>query len=638
MNESSTVIYAMGEDDLLVGPFSLDQLRRGLAAGKIDAATLVSREGDAEWVPVEVFLERVEAPPPVDNVRARRRPPPAVRAKASRAARFRSVMVPLGLLVLLGAGGGTYVATRSGLAQFAYAGRAASLRDASLNGEGRFAQLQDGRFLYPRGPLDSAAAQRRWHWLVTWGQGRVTNAVHVSPSGQVAETMLVEWKDGEARRVTVRNAYGAVEHTTELSPDGLATRVSRGDVPFWDSCAALRRTYDDAGHVATEECLDRQGGKVLRSDGCFGRRLSWSDAGAVSARACLSDDGAEVADGEGIHRRVFALDALGDVVEQSFLDATGARVARASDGCARVRTRRDDAGDVVEETCLDDAGSPRSRSGARHATTLSKHDANGCLSEVSFADAERRPTDDAHLVLTSDMHCSPLRREHRRPDGKLVGVILEDTINAEGDIAERRCSVKSAPAQCPHVGFYDLVDRGSLLRWEFNDRGQTVSKKCFRSDGTPSGCDGSYPHEERLTYDVDGQVSSESYFDARGEPAKWNGVHRQEIARNALGRLTSKRYVNVVGEPIHGSCGNAGFQITYDAKMRMLAVREVDREGRLKAPHCRSSLDGITWPMGAAQMEIRRGGAGTLTNEYTNSNGVKLKSVDCARPAAECYR
>jgi hypothetical protein len=438
--------------------------------------------------------------------------------------------------------------------------------------------------------------------------------------------------------VTTLDGYNTVQYSTEISADGLARRVSRANVPFWDNCAALRRTYDDDGHVAREDCLDRQGNKVLRSDGCFGRKLVWHMTGAVSEQACLSDDGEGVADGDGIHRRTFVLNDMGDVVEENFLDGRGGRVARASDGCARVRTKRDEAGNAVEETCLDDAGSPKLRSGERHSITLMKRDKNGCLSEVSYADADRRPTDDPRLVLTSDAHCTPVRRESFGADGKRVGVIFEDKLSDSGDCIERRCSVGSGPAQCPNVGFYSPGDRGSLVKWDINEKGQTVSKKCFRSDGTPSGCDEAYPHEQRFTFDPEGQPTSESYFDSKGEPAKWNGVHRQELIRNALGRLTSKKYLNVEGEPVHGACGNAGFQITYDNKMRMVAIREVDKAGKLKAPHCRSSLDGITWPMSAAQMEIRRGEGGALTNEYTNSNGVKLKTVDCAKPGTECYR
>src|SRR5690606_1755345 len=86
-------------NDTIVGPVSLDQIRRGLAHGKLEAGAEVAREGNDDFLlaqevldanahlapPDEEDADGNKVPPPPPSSMAMSRPPPPPDAKGARA-------------------------------------------------------------------------------------------------------------------------------------------------------------------------------------------------------------------------------------------------------------------------------------------------------------------------------------------------------------------------------------------------------------------------------------------------------------------------------------------------------------------------------------------------------------------------
>lgn len=539
-------------------------------------------------------------------------------------------------LVALGVAG--YRTTLPTVRDVLAAGKAEGSQAPDLNREGRFGDMQDHRNITALYPFGGDTPPKAWHYHVTWRNGRVAEYARLNPAGVRTETYAVQYGPGDDRVVRKNTGYGVLEYEDVITTVGQLSRKWRSGVRDFDRCASLQREFGVAGRVTLEKCLDTNGIVVARSDGCFIRKLAYGEHGELTEIACLQDDATPMDDAEGVHRTLIVHDNRGAVEEENYFASNGQRMPRRSDGCARRRFTRDAAGNVVKDTCLDASGVPQRIAGETHASVGITRDENGCWTEKLFFVAEESSPEKMRLVQRTDRFCTPTHAEHRNDAGKLLGMGWDAELTAEGFRAVMRCRTEYGNAQCPNAGYYASGTRGSLVKWEYDDRGRSTHKRCYNADGTPSRCDSSYPHEERYQYNELGRLTTTSWFDDQGEIATWMGIARMEDSYNVLGRLTSDRYFDKDGNRTNDRCGTGGNVFRFDAKQRLVGIDQRDKDGNLKVSHCNVSLNGIRWPGGSARVEVTRTASGSTKNEYYSATGTLLKTIDCSLPNAECFQ
>lgn len=454
----------------------------------------------------------------------------------------------------------------------------------------------------------------------------------------MTQTSTVRYLPGGGRAVETKNGYNALWYVDVFEPGGRQTRTWRSGASHVDGCSAIQREWDADRRTQLERCLGTEGQIVVGSSGCFARRRGYSPSGDLEFTACLQDDLAPMHDKEGVHRTTYVVDGFGRPIEEMYHATTGERVPRWTDGCVRRRFKRDDRGNIEAETCLDLSGNPVREQGAKHATTRFTRDANGCIIERSFFDVDGNATRDPRHRLRSDPQCSMLAFELRDAGGSLKGIAWELELTRDRQEAVKRCRDASGPAQCPLAGYYESGPRGSQLRLEYDERGREIRRRCFYSEGKPSRCSGSYPHETRLAYAEDGRSLSHRYFDEFGKATTALGAARDDILLDAVGNMTSVRSYDGDGAPMVDRCGCFELLARYDAKQRLTSMECRGTGGEPRARLATCALDGTYWPPGAARVELDRDPTGKLSNVYYGTTGSRIKTVPCTDVKADCYR
>jgi len=508
----------------------------------------------------------------------------------------------------------------------------------------RYRGVEVGRDLMATHAMDPKEATTVWHYRVEWLNNKLIKYERVSPGGNAAETVLVEYKPDASRIEHHRNAYGIEVYSDTVDRTAVVTRTWRSGEVLYDGCYWRRRTFDSFGRVETETCLDDKSMVVTDASGCAVVRYQWTVSNDVQSKVCLNSDLSPAYDAKGVHRTTYERDLYGLVIDESYYGAQNERVPRLSDGCVRVMTKRDEAGAAIETICADDKGQSTFVRGGGYTTIQTRYDAAGCVVEQKYVDFEGKAPKKGNfgsVTFTVDKSCGVLSTITRDPRGRPVSfdpgrpANEELVLGADGLWVKRTCKGAGGPVAC--IDPRRAGARGSIVTAERDEHGRVVKQKCFQTGDKPSPCEGGYPHERRFEHGPDGRVRTESFLDEKGAPAKGLGVAQIESKYTSVGKPQTVNYLDKEGAPMLTQLGFASIAFTYDAQQRVALMQLQGVDGQPKASRT-LSYGGISWPPGSAKMSVDRQAEGRVANVFLGPDDKVVKRVECIELSTPCYR
>lgn len=500
----------------------------------------------------------------------------------------------------------------------------------------------NGREILAVLPVDQAAVKGQHHQRITRASGKVTMIEAIDPSGGVRMTETVTYPVAGGWDKTVKNSRGVLVETVHMTQDGIETHVNRAGSPFTNGCARLAWKFDEKGHPVERTCQNVSGHTIIDAKGCQIVRQELDDRHLVKSAGCFSYDGKPLSDSDGIHLSRATHDERGNTTESAFFDDKGLGVAN-FEGCMRVRVEYDGAGNKVELRCIGSTGLTSTLRGSKMAYVRNEYDERGCPTKLEQHDADGAPATTvgiANVVSLRDEHCGETSRATTDPKGNIVAppnypAKIDKTFDSEGNAIEQRCfDAKSQPVHCEG----EKGSSGSVLRFEYDDKGREISSKAFDATGKPTPRARNYPHEQKKTYDERGLVLDTRYFNEKGEPATALGTIAKRAYRyDALGAEISQAGFGIDGAAVVDATLTHEIRTSYNERHQIGGIEVRDAAG---GHPVRVSLHyaGMTWPASAVRLEVVREDVRTVENKFFDKSGRELSKVDCRSLDAVCIR
>ncbi|NUP13374.1 MAG: hypothetical protein HOW73_45630 [Polyangiaceae bacterium] len=505
--------------------------------------------------------------------------------------------------------------------------------------------MVEGLDIAPVLVTDPAAVKGQHHLRLTRDHGRITLVEEVAPSGAVRSKRIVRALEGAGWEMHVEDSRGTFVETVTLGKGGVQTRIDRQGSPFVSGCPRLVFEHDAAGNPVERTCQDAAGRTMVDLDGCEVVRSTYDEQRRLVASGCFARGGEARRDAENVHRYDYQVDERGLTIRTSFFDEAGRETTNA-DGCTRMSFAYDASGDKVAETCLDRDDNPRSVRGSSKVTDRFTYDENGCLlkSEPVSASGAVVISENTHVLLYGrDAHCGETSVAHVDATGKLVPVPFAPSrilrvLDRNGDVIEKRCfDAADAPAECQWA-VERAPQKGSVLRYVYDDRGREISCKAFDAQGNPTDIlYDNYPHEERTRYDDRGLVVEESYFDADGAPTLAGDVARYIYRYDEAGARISFAGFGLDGAPADDGTEVHALLTTYDERHQRSAVEIRDTEGGYPSDQ-NLRYEDVSWPNGAARVLLEREAGYVVANRFVDPMGKTVRTRDCRDRDIACIR
>jgi hypothetical protein len=396
--------------------------------------------------------------------------------------------------------------------------------------------------LEPVERLDQGEASRRANYLRLTRRGRsgpVTKVEVLNARGYPAELRRIETPE-----------------MIQLYAEGLG-----GAAPYEErlpETTSVEFTYYDDGAVQEATGRERNGRVTWRT--IYDRQVS--SGSAVGARFVnLSGHETNAPSNMALER-----DARGFDVKISFSNASGFPVAN-GDGVFGYKLERDDAGRITELVNLGANGEPAPNRGGITAYSIRW----GQTARSEFRDASGQPATQSGVsavMVELDGDGNPARRTRLAPDGQpargadLPWSVEEIKRNERGELIERT---------------YLKADAGGALKQVRRD---TIS---YDEHGHPAGISYDGEGASRIAWqrDVQGNITEEKVFDARGELVT-NGqgyaIRRLSYTSGPQGLRVEETYFDAAGEKTYGTRGFHRSITEYDPAglLRRLTQDECD--------------------------------------------------------------
>jgi serine/threonine protein kinase len=491
-------------------------------------------------------------------------------------------------------------------------------------------------------PMDEAAAKGTLHYRLTKEGGKVVLVEKLDPTGGVQQSITFSYPASGGWERVEKSGRGVLQKTMRYTKDNVETQLTRGGSPFNTGCARLAYKLSPAGDPMERVCQDPGGNTIIDANGCQVLKLEHNDKHQAQSMGCFQYDGKPIADANGIHLTRFTYDERGNIIEHMFFDAQGGAAA-SSEGCFRLRNEYDQANNKVGLTCIGTSGLPTAIRGSKVGGLKIQVDQRGCQTKVQYFDPEGAPAKMGMLgayVTEVDAYCEELGRELQDDKGALIALgsppKIRRKLDDEGKVLEKSCfDVNRSLVNC------ELDDKlgaaGSIIRYEYDDKGRVIGARAFDASGKPTVTSRSYPHYVKTTYDSLGLPVEVAYFDESGAPSPSLGnVAKRSERFDPLGSPVSQRSFGVDGQPVVDSTKTHEIRQAYDDLHRLVRIEARDAAGEYPATTA-LSFNGVSWPTTAARVEIVREGA-KLENRFYDKNGKEVSKVDCTSLETRCYR
>lgn len=471
----------------------------------------------------------------------------------------------------------------------------------------------------------------RVHWRVG-RRGQRTQVVERRFGRRVEQTYLLSWGAAGLQRMVALDRRGAVRWSRHLDLAGKrysSRKLSGGNALL--GCGYISLERDARGRVVLAGCLQWNGRPMKDKNGVVFIRFARDRNGLVSRQQNLDARRKPVDGQDGVHSITYKRDRAGRDVEQRFADTQGFPTLSSRSGCHGWRWRYNAQGRLASEICLDAAGKPAVDNKGVCRYELS-YNGRGC--KVGVVNLERssgggcdRPFK-RYTYQVSDRCerlvkvCQGAKPGKRKSCG--VGQPAEYRYARDGMgrvISRKHLSANRQPAKDPHCAAFEV-------RFEYDERGNTVLETYHGASGQPVQCSKTGYHGIKSTVDDAGRTTQTHFIDVRGRPATnmgcavrrfdYDNYDHQIKATNydARGKL-----YNVRGMAIRAAIYDQGHRrfglLLYDAQQRPASYR--------------ACFTGVRCPGKAWHaVRIMRNPQGKVTtNLYFDRDGQLIHTLNC---------
>lgn len=365
------------------------------------------------------------------------------------------------------------------------------------------------------------------------------------------------------------------------------------------------------GIVTSVARFDRNGTPVEDNDGIHKIKITLDSVGHITERRYFNKDGKlfPVNGFQAIVRSKY--NHLGQNTEEAYFDENEKPV-NCSDGCAVVKMEYDLAGHDLKYSSFDTEGKPVLTNN-RYSIMEFSYDQRGNLIGQKCLDEKGKPITCAAgwhtLEQVFDKTTNYLTAIYRyRTNGVQVSG-EEYKYDNRGNIIEIRHLAGKGQLQkntAVEHSEYDSNNR-EIRHWYTNQAGEKVNEP-----------NDTY-HEARYKYDVNGNVTEQTYWSASGKPALGAGAHKIIKEYNHLNQLTHWLNLDTNGNAIVSSAQNppeARFE--YDERGNQTVIAIFDGKGN---PH--NSVKGYH-----KQINVYDNRNRVVETQFLDKNGNPVKDKD----------
>jgi len=380
----------------------------------------------------------------------------------------------------------------------------------------------------------------------------------------------------------------------------------------------IRVRYDEQGNIIYEAWYGTDGNLSLRKGGYAIREMGYDAMGNRIFIRYFDKNGMPTLDEDGIHEVHNTYDEMGNTIREWYFGTDGQPI-RINAGYGIVEWDYDLRGEVIEVRLFDELGQPMLHPNGFHRERRA-YDAHGNVIYIAWYGM------DGNLICTQNGHA-----------------ILEQEYDDHGNVLMLRCYDEQAEPVLNAEGYYAqkneydvsfnlirkiyygtdgkpiMTNMGyAMLEHDFNDQGQVIAFRHYDAklrqiaqsflteDGVHlverKGYDnqdrpvimwvfdlygnpviGPYGfHENRVVYDVFGNMIQESYYDTYGNLICGNdGFAIIVWDYDIYGRITSQRFYDENEEPTLSIDGYFEIRREYDLQGNATALYVYDTEGNL---------------------------------------------------------
>ena len=358
-------------------------------------------------------------------------------------------------------------------------------------------------------------------------------------------------------------------------------------------------TRDSSGFISKMMYKNAQGYLVRAENKSFGESYTRNSRGQILSTIHLDKSGHQM---ENDVKNEYVYDSLGFLQERS---------QTPKDEEKRNRVQRysyDDWGNCISVRDYDDDGNPQYNANGKNGVFELKSEYDDFGNRVKYA----------QLDANKELMCGT---------GSRIAYYLKDYNEKGLEIKMSVYGIDGEPVMTEEGWFTRSV--------EYNDKGHPVKINYWDKEGKPVGIEGTDVSEERYEYDNDGNIISNSYFDANGNLTEKDGYASFHVEYDDKGNPIKWAYFDTQNAPVTDI---AEIKIEYDEQGNETKYSIYDKDGHLTMSEFGYAVQTSDYnEFGNLVKNSYYDTKGALTKDSLGYAVVEYKYDQYGNKSSECY-
>ena len=290
--------------------------------------------------------------------------------------------------------------------------------------------------------------------------------------------------------------------------------------------ASVKYTYDKNGNMQSMKYYNLQG-ELTSVNGEAGSEYVCDKRGNILEQIPIGTNGALA---KGKLKSKYKYDENSNLIEQSLWDASGS--ALNNENVHTYKYKYNSRNEIIEKSFFDRNGNLTFNSSVKAAIVKTEYDERGEVSKQSYFGTDKKPCNNyqgwSSATYTNDVFGNTIKQCFFGKDGKPCDPKVMPPVGiAEYD---KWGNMTYLAAQDGYGNFIIMPANGwAISRMTYDKNGNMTSQNYFNTKDKPMLAPEGY-HQVNIAYDKQNRVIERTYWGTDGKPTKYEGYHKYTIA------------------------------------------------------------------------------------------------------------